>query len=280
MLCSLPALAERRWRPAGSRTNGDYVRSYADAARRWVPLAIVGGLLGVAALAASVASPGVRTFPIPALTQSADGNVTANATAPTHLEGTGTARSPWQLPAWVDWIPAVFAAGLIVGLIVLLILHFARNNWLSVRSVGPDGGGTDAMTGRRQDVIAALDESIAQLAGDGDARSAVIACWVRLEEVAKDAGTPRAPSDAPADLVSRLLQSHQVSSGALTALADLYRTARYSTMTIDASMRQRAVTLLGQIRAELDVPVSGPVDDPYVRTLQGATEPVGDGWSP
>jgi len=52
-------------------------------------------------------------------------------------------------------------------------------------------------------MIAALDDGIARLAGDGDARSA--------------------------DLVTRVLGAHQVSKPALTSLADLYRAARYST---------------------------------------------------
>jgi Domain of unknown function (DUF4129) len=126
------------------------------------------------------------------------------------------------------------------------------------------------MSARREDVIAALDEGIARLAGDGDARSAVIACWVRLEEVARAVGTPRAPSDAPADLVARLLGAHQVSTAALTSLADLYRAARFSTNVIDNSMRTQALSSLHTIRGQLEVsgsavgPSGLPLRDGYV----------------
>ena len=128
------------------------------------------------------------------------------------------------------------------------------------------------MSARREEVIAALDEGIAQLAGDANARSAVIACWVRLEEVAKAAGTPRAPSDAPADLVSRLLGAHQVSTRALTSLADLYRAARFSTAMIDNAMREQAIAALRQIRHELAASAAGPpIDDVYATGGMNAT---------
>ena len=55
------------------------MRSYADATRRWVPLIIVGGLLGVAAIAASIATPGVHSVPIPH--DSADGTGTGDGDA-------------------------------------------------------------------------------------------------------------------------------------------------------------------------------------------------------
>jgi Domain of unknown function (DUF4129) len=111
-------------------------------------------------------------------------------------------------------------------------------------------------------MIAALDDGIARLAGEGDARSAVIACWVRLEEVAQTAGTAPVLSDAPADLISRLLGAHRVSMPALTSLADLYRAARYSTIPIDEPMRERALADLSTIRSELVASVATHIDDP------------------
>ncbi len=59
-------------------------------------------------------------------------------------------------------------------------------------------------------MLAAVDAGLADL-DDGDPRAAVIACWVRLEEAAAAAGTPREPGDTPGELVLRLLAGHQVS---------------------------------------------------------------------
>ena len=238
-----------------AKQTGTDVRSYADATRRWVPLVVVGGLLGVAAIAASIATPGVHSVPIPHDSGEAAGSASASATlAPSVVPGSGDAREVFAVPAWASWLGGLAAAAFVITVVAVLVWHFVRNHWLDIRQVASDADrSADAMSARREEVIAALDEGIARLAGDGDARSAVIACWVRLEEVAQAAGTPRALSDAPADLVSRLLGAHRVSTAALTSLADLYRAARYSTSTIDDSMRQRALSALSTIRGQLEV---------------------------
>jgi hypothetical protein len=248
------------------------VRSYADATRRWVPLVIVGGLLGVAAIAASIATPGVHSVPVPRVSDNGLAGDTSVAPAdPFASASPGPLAVSPDFPEWILWAEAIVALGIALALVVIFTWHYISTHWLSVRQVARDPGGSpDALSDRREDVIAALDEGIARLSGDGDARSAVIACWVRLEEVAREAGTPRAVSDAPADLVSRLLGAHQVSSAALTSLAELYRTARYSANTIDFGMRERAVTALGQIRAELAASRSGPpLDDGQLYRTDG-----------
>jgi hypothetical protein len=267
--------------PADGRAEqtGTDVRSYTDATRRWVPLVIVGGLLGLAAIAASVATPGVHSVPIPHDSADGAGSASASATAPASLDaGSGAAHQVFSVPGWASWIGGLAAAAFVITVVAVLVWHFIRNHWLDIRQVARDADRSgEAMSARREDVIAALDEGIARLAGDGDARSAVIACWVRLEEVARAAGTPRALSDAPADLVTRLLGAHHVSTSALTSLADLYRAARYSTAVIDNSMRERALSALSTIRGQLEVsgatigPSGLPLRDPYVT---GAD----DGW--
>jgi hypothetical protein len=267
--------------PADGRAEqtGTEVRSYTDATRRWVPLVIVGGLLGVAAIAASVATPGVHSVPIPHDSADGAGGASASATALPSLDGgSGGARQVFSVPGWASWIGGLAAAAFVITVVAVLVWHFIRNHWLDIRQVARDADRSgEAMSARREDVIAALDEGIARLAGDGDARSAVIACWVRLEEVAQAAGTPRALSDAPADLVTRLLGAHHVSTATLTSLADLYRAARYSTTVIDNSMRERALSALSTIRGQLEVssstigPSGFPLRDSYV---SGAD----DGW--
>lgn len=240
------------------------MRSYADVARRLLPLAIVGGLLAVAAVAASVATPGVHSVPIP--TESPDNRAGGFPTsASPSLGGTpGTPHTGGLVPAWAAWIEAAIVVAITLAIIAILVWHFISNYWLNIRQVPKDRANkVEAMSARRDELIAAVDEGIERLASDGDPRSAIIACWVRLEEVAEAAGTPRDPSDAPADLVTRLLSAHRVSRRALTSLADLYRAARYSTIPIDEGMRQRALAALGQVRAELAASTAGPDDDGY-----------------
>src|SRR5262249_18730925 len=97
-----------------------------------------------------------------------------------------------------------------------------------------------------------VDEGLADLDdADADPRRAVIACWVRLERAAAEAGTPRGVGDTSADLVSRLLASHMVSGTVLAAFASVYREARFATHTVDVAMREQARAALRQVRDEL-----------------------------
>ena len=97
-----------------------------------------------------------------------------------------------------------------------------------------------------------MDAGLADLDdADADPRRVVIACWVRLEQAAAAAGTPRDVGDTPTELVTRLLAGHAVSAAVLYRLAEVYRLARYATHTVDESMRDQARAALGQLRAEL-----------------------------
>jgi hypothetical protein len=84
----------------------------------------------------------------------------------------------------------------------------------------------------------------------------VIACWLRLEQAAAAAGTPKRIGDSPTDLVSRLLQAHAVNADVLAAFADVYREARYATHTVDDRMRVQARSALQRIRTELTAGVA------------------------
>jgi hypothetical protein len=152
--------------------------------------------------------------------------------------------------------------------VVALLVWQLVKMWLETRAtkiarLAPGGA---ALATRREAVLAAVDASIAELASEnGDARSAVIACWVRLEEVAATAGTRRETGDTPANLVDRLLRTHQVSARVLYSLAELYRVARYSTQEIESSMRYQARGAFGQLRDELAHSQSGPLEqDPVI----------------
>jgi hypothetical protein len=115
----------------------------------------------------------------------------------------------------------------------------------------------DRLTARTEEVVAAVDAGLAGLSdADRDPRRAIIACWLRLEEAAAAAGTPREPGDTSTDLVVRLLASHRVSRQVLDGFAAVYRWARYGTGPVDEDMRSSAVTALRQLRAELAASVA------------------------
>ncbi len=238
---------------------------FRSAARRLWPLLAVGGLLGAVAILSTISTPGVHQLPVPNSVKHAIAPPTKPATKFTPISTpTAGQRSviTKPLPPWV--ITAMeWACGIAVALVVAYLIWLVVRGWLesATRRAGADSPGAKTLT-RREAVLAAVDASIAELArDDGDARSAVIACWVRLEDVAEAAGTVREPGDTSSDLVTRLLSDHQVSAGVLTLLAELYRTARYSALPIQSSMRDQARSALTQLRSELQRSRSGPLAD-------------------
>ena len=221
------------------------------AVRRWWPLAAVLVLLFVTSLAATHSAPqleqiqpdATETPPPPLLPTSAP-RVTTGATQPA-----GAAEG---LPGWVGSVALVLLA--VGGLVVLALLTWALVRDQSRRRARRAGKRVARREQPRtaEDLVAALDAGLEELSDtDRDPRRAVIACWVRLEQAAAAAGTPRHPGDTPTDLVGRLLAEQQVDSQVLAALLEVYRQARYATHSVDDQMRRQARSALERLRADL-----------------------------
>lgn len=86
------------------------------------------------------------------------------------------------------------------------------------------------------------------LGGVGDA---IVACWLRLERAAAEAGTARRAAETAGELTARVLAAHRVTPATLRRLADLYREARFSGHTLGEPERDQARQALEQVRREL-----------------------------
>jgi hypothetical protein len=228
------------------------------ALRRWWPLAAVLGLLFFAALAATRSAPQLdRIKPDsgaaatqPPLLPSADAVTPAGETPP----GTQAAGG---LPDWTGRVALIVLAVLAAIIVAMVAWALVRDQLR--RRARRAGRLTPAVPEQStaENLVAALDAGLQDLSDtDQDPRRAVIACWVRLEQAAAAAGTPRHPGDSPTDLVARLLSEQQVDAGALAALAQVYREARYATHTVDDRMRAQARSALQRLRADLGAGVS------------------------
>lgn len=219
--------------------------------RRWWPLAGVAVLLTLAAVAAAHSSVRLGRVespagPAPSLEEPERIRVEPSETAEPFAAASVT------VPSWL--VKLVVAIG-----IVLLAVLIGMMVWVLARDLVKKRS-MRAMPARRarpgqtsaQDVVAALDAGLVDLSdADSDPRRAVIACWLRLEQAAAAAGTPRQATDTPTDLVTRLLAGHHISADVLARFADVYREARYATHTVDERMRTQAREALQRLRAEL-----------------------------
>ena len=206
--------------------------------RRIVPPLAVAVLLVAAAVTASLSATQIRSVPSP---------------HDSPIEGPPVTKIPSRVqhsygpPGWFTTLISALCIAVVVVVVGLVLRErlTARRRRIEVEEPAEP-----PVVESREEVLAAVDAGLSNL-DDTDPRRAVIACWLRLEEAAAAAGTPRQPGDAPADLVLRLLSAHQVSAGVLIPLAEVYRLARYATHTVDSGMRDSARAALRQLRAEL-----------------------------
>ncbi|WP_067496283.1 DUF4129 domain-containing protein [Actinoplanes sp. TFC3] len=227
------------------------------ALRRWWPLVAVIMLLSIAALAATRSAPQLERFNPDALPEESAVPLLPPTPEPIASQSLKPVEAAGGLPDWVGtaaWIVLAIAGVLVVSLVI----------WALFRDVARRRGRrrgkraakrTDVRTA--EDLVAAVDAGLQELSdSDRDPRRAVIACWVRLEDAAAAAGTPRHAGDSPTDLVARLLAEQRLEAAVLTPFAHVYRQARYATHTVDNQMRQQARTALERLRTDLGAGVA------------------------
>ncbi|SNS89747.1 protein of unknown function [Asanoa hainanensis] len=223
--------------------------------RRWWPLALVVGLLGLAALAAGHSSLQIGQVEAkPAAEQAQGGQEDFSQPVQPSFppEEEVAAAEPRELPGWLAPAAGVLCAAVVLVVVVLVIWILVRDGLRRLRKRPVKYADPAAPAPDAAQVVAAVEAGLTDLSDtDGDPRRAVIACWLRLEQAAAAAGTPKQVGDSPTDLVARLLHAHQISADVLAALANVYREARYATHTVDDRMRTQARTALQRIRTEL-----------------------------
>lgn len=100
------------------------------------------------------------------------------------------------------------------------------------------------------DLTEAVDQALERVE-HGEAREAVIACWLLLGRSASEAGSPALPSETAREYAERLSEEQLVSASPLARLAELYREARFSQHLVGADLRAEARRALGVLQAEL-----------------------------
>lgn len=224
---------------------------------RALHLAAVVLLFGVVAWVAAVTDPQIARVPPPSfeLAEVPDGAARPSQLTSPRPRVVADTRGGGILRV----LALVATAMLLVGLLAVLLalVWQAVRDQVTVRRTGSQKVTERHAAPDAEPVRAAVAAGLDDLALDGtDPRSAVIACWLRLERAAASAGTPRERSDTPADLVARMLAQHQVSGPVLDRFAEVYRRARYAPEEVGEAMREEARAALRLLHAELTGEVS------------------------
>jgi hypothetical protein len=237
--------------------------------RRLWPVALVLVLVAVAWLVA--AGPGVRLRQLPTGKQHCllfcqqRGAGQSNAPGATPPPVTGTPKHGVGVAGLVFVALALLVVVTVLVAITLYLMLTARESLPFRRRrkelQAPPPGPVPATA---EQLRQAVEVGLADLSDESDPRRAVIACWLRLEDLAERAGAARRPSDTPSDLVGRMLDEHLLGSGggrrALDELAAVYRLARYAPHPVGEDARHTARAALERLRAELAAgAAAGPV---------------------
>ena len=155
----------------------------------------------------------------------------------------GGSGGSFQVP-----ISVILYALLIVALVAAVVLSV----WWSRRyrlSFGPRSDGFIAED--PEDLREAVESGRAALRAVDDARAAIIACYMAMENSLAERGTARAVADTPDELLTRATTSGLVHGTAGARLTALFYEARFSSHPLGREQRDAAARALDELAAAL-----------------------------
>lgn len=161
-----------------------------------------------------------------------------------------------EVPGVREVIPAnVLVVAITVGLVVLMgygvlaALGIVPRPRFRPRATS---AGTPSTTEpvRSPELAQAVDQAL-DFVEHGEAREAVVACWLLMIQAASESGSPARPSETSREYADRLAAEQLVSAGPLARLAELYREARFSQHALGTDLRTEARRSLGVLQTEL-----------------------------
>jgi hypothetical protein len=145
-----------------------------------------------------------------------------------------------------DVVVALLAILLIVVAVIAVIAWRRRTARLAGRVPDVDIDEADELARAVESGRLALREL-------DDARAAIIACYVAMEQSLATAGAARGLAETPDELLARAAGSGLLPRTPAARLTALFYEARFSTHPLPASARDRAERALAEIAAELPV---------------------------
>lgn len=159
-------------------------------------------------------------------------------------------------PSKVKTIPAthlpplrdVLIALLIIAIIIVLIVAWRRRRTARLRLAIPADLGVEAAA---DDLARAVESGRIALRDVDDARAAIIACYLAMEQSLAERGTARGVADTPGELLARARDRGVVRGTAAGRLTALFYEARFSSHPLGPAQRDAAERALDELAAAL-----------------------------
>jgi hypothetical protein len=215
----------------------------------WAALAVV--LLVVLVVASSGTVHLWQPLPPPAV----DGSVDP-ALETYRPEGSATSDTPAPPTSRLTENPIEKVLAVVVFAALLYLAVVVISFWISVlrrrlRRRRADEEAFDALPVVPEAVVVLDIDAHRRLLLDGPARNAIVACWMQLEADAARAGLPRDPAETSAEYTTRVVAAASIDPAPISALAALYREARFSAHDMGDAERDLAAAALERVHAAL-----------------------------
>jgi len=161
-------------------------------------------------------------------------------------------------------IVLIIVLALVAAVLIYLIARFIaahRGTWTGWRrraasmaiDASADDGGEDRL-------LEAVESGRSALRRLDDARAAIIACYVAMEQALARAGTARASADTPDELLARAAGQGLIRTDAAARLTALFYEARFSSHPMPPARRDDARHALAEVAGSLagPEPAAGP----------------------
>ncbi|MDQ4213004.1 DUF4129 domain-containing protein [Microbacterium sp. ASV81] len=184
----------------------------------------------------------------------------------TRLPPSAPPQTPGALPGWLEFLESPvlqMIAGIIGTLIVVIAVllglwtlwRWTRRFW-DLRPMRRQAGAAARVVAQAAATEEAVDEvrirtgaAAAQEAIDAhaDPTEAIVAAWVRLEDAAERAGSPRAAVETPGEFTARILRRRAGFDRETETLLELYESVRFGGRIADEEERATARRCLAAI---------------------------------
>jgi hypothetical protein len=175
------------------------------------------------------------------------------STTPPKTSGYRGLRLPPTSHSTAGWFIVIIILGVLVAavLVYFIVVLMRGQFWLGFRRGTAGTAIEPAEAEDESDLLEAVESGRSALRQFDDARAAIIACYVAMEQSLDRAGAARVVADTPDELLARAVSQGLVQGDAAARLTVLFYEARFSTHPMPFTKRDEAQQALSELAASL-----------------------------